>query len=81
MNTILKFGFVLAIGLLSSAAYSQEPGKAKPLSTESKPQTTRSEGAAKTDGTKKTEPRKSTEVVRIKTIPAKKAQAKPLKTQ
>ncbi|MES2556407.1 MAG: hypothetical protein V4604_09675 [Bacteroidota bacterium] len=79
MNTILKFGFVLAIGLLSSAAYSQEPSKAKPLNKESKPATTRAEGE-KTGSTKKTETPKRAEATKVKAIPAKKAQAKPAKT-
>ncbi|ASS50273.1 MAG: hypothetical protein A3D31_11955 [Candidatus Fluviicola riflensis] len=79
MNTILKFGFVLAIGLLSSVAYSQEPGKAKPLNTESKPVKTRTEGE-KTGSGKKTETPKRAEATKVKAIPAKKAAAKPVKT-
>ncbi|HLP56942.1 MAG TPA: hypothetical protein VK151_18030 [Fluviicola sp.] len=79
MKSILKFGFVLAIGLLSSVAYSQEPGKTKPLNKESKPQTTRSE-SAKT-GAKKTTTPKKTQATKVKAIPAKNAQAKPAKTQ
>jgi hypothetical protein len=79
MNAILKFGFVLAIGLLSSAAYSQEPGKAKPLNKESKPQTSRNEGAKK-GGTKSTETPKRAQATKVKAIPAKKAEAKPAKT-
>lgn len=80
MNTILKFGFVLTIGLLSSAAYSQEPQlkKSEPVSVG--PRKTTSTPTEKPATSAPTQRKKTPIVATEKSLPAKKVAAKPEKT-
>lgn len=79
MNTILKFGFVLAIGLLSSTAYSQEPQlkKSEPVSVG--PRKTSATPTEKPATSAPTQRKKTPVVTTKKALPAKKIEAVPTK--